>query len=319
MYPEGFRKAALTLYGYFQNMKKTAQALQVATSTIWRWVHGMVGRAGAPCHVPKKKLSEAMLAHISTVLSKNPTLTLDALRISISETFGLATLSRQCVAAALRASGFSRKRLRLRGTIRRQDPAACLALFKRVASDALHSGNIVAVDEVGFDRTMVPLYGYAPRGEKAVVRLHRTDKERVSVIMAIDPKGRHHYRVITGTTDGNCFAQFVASLHWPTGTHVILDNASIHKTRAVRAALTRNGLVPLYTPPYTPDANPIENVFSVVKHRYRKALLTAPGSSNIADITQLVIGVLDGIDCLGLYSNCFRHLSDWLKKIDIVA
>jgi transposase len=300
------------LYGYFQNMKKTAQALQVATSTIWRWVHHKVG---TPPRIQKKKLTDAMMAYLTAALSHNSSLTLNDLRNSVLNAFGLTTLSRQCIAAALRASGFSRKRLRVRGTIKRQDPATCLTHFKRNAGDALRDGNIIAVDEVGFDRTMAPIYGYSPHGEKAVVRLPRTDKKRVSVIMAIDPHGRHYNYTVSGTTDSTKFAQFVGSLMWPAGTRVILDNASIHKTRAVRAALAAKGLVPLYTPPYTPDANPIENVFSVVKHRYRKALLAAPGT----EVTRLIEAVLGSLDPSGLlYESCFRHLAGWLDKCDSV-
>ena len=54
------------------------------------------------------------------------------------------------------------------------------------------------------------------------------------------------------------------------GTTLLLDNAAIHKTAAVRAAAERKGYCLLFTPPYSPELNPIELVFGILKNAFYK-------------------------------------------------
>ena len=55
------------------------------------------------------------------------------------------------------------------------------------------------------------------------------------------------------------------------GDIVIMDNLSSHKTPAVREAIRARGARLLFLPPYSPDLNPIEQVFAKLKHLMRKA------------------------------------------------
>ena len=52
---------------------------------------------------------------------------------------------------------------------------------------------------------------------------------------------------------------------------VVLDNLSAHKVRGVREAIDKSGATLLYLPPYSPDFNPIEQVFAKLKALLRKA------------------------------------------------
>ena len=56
-----------------------------------------------------------------------------------------------------------------------------------------------------------------------------------------------------------------------TGNIVIMDNLGSHKRQAIRAALTAVGAKLFFLPPYSPDLNPIEQVFSKLKTLLRKA------------------------------------------------
>ena len=55
------------------------------------------------------------------------------------------------------------------------------------------------------------------------------------------------------------------------GDVVILDNLGSHKGKAVRRAIRASGARLLFLPPYSPDLNPIEQVFAKLKHLMRKA------------------------------------------------
>ena len=79
--------------------------------------------------------------------------------------------------------------------------------------------------------------------------------------------------VLDGAINGECFLAYVQQHLVPTlraGDIVVLDNLPSHKIAGVREAITNAGAQLQYLPPYSPDFNPIEQVFSKVKGLLRK-------------------------------------------------
>ena len=52
---------------------------------------------------------------------------------------------------------------------------------------------------------------------------------------------------------------------------MVLDNLAAHKVKGVRRAIAAAGAALLYLPPYSPDLNPIEQLFAKLKALLRKA------------------------------------------------
>ena len=80
--------------------------------------------------------------------------------------------------------------------------------------------------------------------------------------------------VFDGPINGVSFMTYVEQFLVPTlrpGDIVILDNLGSHKGKAVRRAIRAAGARLLFLPPYSPDLNPIEQVFAKLKHLMRKA------------------------------------------------
>jgi transposase len=80
--------------------------------------------------------------------------------------------------------------------------------------------------------------------------------------------------VIDGPINGRSFLAYVEQFLIPTlkpGDIVILDNLGSHKGVAVRKAIRAAGAKLLFLPPYSPDLNPIEQVFAKLKTLLRKA------------------------------------------------
>jgi len=80
--------------------------------------------------------------------------------------------------------------------------------------------------------------------------------------------------VFDGPINGESFLLYVEQALVPVlqpGDIVIMDNLSSHKSQAVRKAIRAVGARVLFLPPYSPDLNPIEQVFSKLKHFMRKA------------------------------------------------
>lgn len=80
--------------------------------------------------------------------------------------------------------------------------------------------------------------------------------------------------VVDGPINGASFELYVEKFLVPTlmrGDVVIMDNLSSHKSRRVRRAIRSVGAKLLFLPPYSPDLNPIEQLFAKLKHLMRKA------------------------------------------------
>jgi transposase len=80
--------------------------------------------------------------------------------------------------------------------------------------------------------------------------------------------------VLDGPMDGEAFLIYVQTFLCPTvhpGDIVIADNLPSHKVAGVRAAIEAAGATLRDLPPYSPDLNPIEKLFSKLKTLLRKA------------------------------------------------
>lgn len=132
--------------------------------------------------------------------------------------------------------------------------------------------DLVFLDESGVNLALVRLYARAPRGQRARgIRPHKRGKN-VSMIGAISLKKIIASINLLGSTDGLTFEAFVIRKLVPKlwkGATVIWDNCSIHKGKEIEKAITDVGAQLIYLPPYSPDFNPIEKLWSKVKNILR--------------------------------------------------
>jgi transposase len=305
MYSQGFREAAVKLYDLYHSMKRVSQALKTSLSTIWSWIRNGTQVKKRAC----TPVASEIVTFIKTILKQKPALTQKELTCSVLDRFNIK-VSTRCVSSVLKDLRFSRKRLRFRGHANKQKLQEKIVDFKKRYNSAL-TDNIFAVDESGFDFRCLPVYGYSRRGEKAVVSTRGSNRTRTSLVMAINRKGQLYYDLIEGTTNAETFKTFLNTL--PQNATVLMDNCSIHKTNAVRNALVSNRQSAFYIPPYTPECNPIENVFSVIKNLFRKRL-------NSADIEYktfkgLLHSVIHDLD-RRIFDKCFQHMEKWLESYE---
>ncbi len=110
--------------------------------------------------------------------------------------------------------------------------------------------------------------------------------------------------VVDGPINGQTFALYIEQFLLPTlrpGDIVIMDNLGSHKGPLVRKAIRSAGAKLLFLPPYSPDLNPIEQVFAKLKHLMRKA------AERTQDATWKRIGIL--LDAF-TPNECQRYLTN---------
>lgn len=122
-------------------------------------------------------------------------------------------------------------------------------------------------------------YGRAPKGIRAYDRVPNGRWETTTMIAAIGRNGAQAPWVLPGPMDGAAFAVWAAQVLAPTlrpGDIVVMDNLSAHKNPAARTAIEATGALVWNLPPYSPDLNPIEKMWSKIKALLRKAKAREP-------------------------------------------
>lgn len=133
---------------------------------------------------------------------------------------------------------------------------------------------LVFLDETWIKTNMTPLRGWAPLGCRLKSLAPFGHWKTLTFVAALRHDGIVAPFVLDGPINGVAFQRYVVELLAPAlspGDVVILDNLGSHKGKAVRDAIRAVGARLVFLPPYSPDLNPIEQVFAKLKHFMRKA------------------------------------------------
>ena len=140
---------------------------------------------------------------------------------------------------------------------------------------------LVFIDESGAKTNMTRLYGRAARGVRVHDHVPSGRWETTTMIAALGCDGPQAPWVLDGPMDGEAFAIWVEQVLAPTlkaTDIVVMDNLSVHKSEAARKAIRATGAAIWDLPPYSPDLNPIEKMWSKVKAYLRKLKARDPES-----------------------------------------
>ena len=121
---------------------------------------------------------------------------------------------------------------------------------------------------------MTPLRGWAPKGKRLVDYTPHGHWKTTTFIAALRHDEITAPSVFDEPINGTSFVAWVEQQLVQTlkaGDVVVMDNLSSHKVAGVKEAIEAAGATILYLPPYSPDLNPIEQVFSKLKTLLRKA------------------------------------------------
>jgi hypothetical protein len=142
----------------------------------------------------------------------------------------------------------------------------------------LKPGRLGFIDETWVKTNMVRTQGRALRGQRLVASAPHGHWKTSTFIGALREDGLVAPAAFEGAINGKSFLAYVEQVLVPTlrkDDIVILDNLGSHKVAGVRQAIEAAGAQLLFLPPYSPDLNPIEQVFAKPKAALRaKAIRT---------------------------------------------
>jgi transposase len=163
---------------------------------------------------------------------------------------------------------------------------------------------LVFIDETWVKTNMTRRRGRAPRGQRLVASVPFGHWNTSTFIAALRHDGLVAPYVMDGAINGELSLAYVEQVLVPTlraGDMVVMDNLGSHKVAGVRAAIEGAGAELAYLPAYSPDLNPIEQVFAKLK-----AVLRAKAIRDVDALWQALGQIADAIspaEC----ANYLRH------------
>lgn len=134
-------------------------------------------------------------------------------------------------------------------------------------------GNIIYVDESGIDHNEVKSRSWSPIGKPTPSEQYGHRNKRTTLIAWVRGDTVIAPLRFTGSTNTEIFNQWIEeslSQELKPWDVVVLDNASFHKSEKTKILIEKTGAKLLFLPPYSPDFNPIENYWALLKQYVRK-------------------------------------------------
>ena len=152
---------------------------------------------------------------------------------------------------------------------------------------------------------MAPLRGWGPKGARVIGKAPFGRWKTMTFIAALRQDGIAAPCLFDGPINGEVFLAWIRQILVPSlkpGQIVIMDNLGSHRGKAVRRAIRQAGAKLLFLPKYSPDLNPIEQVFSKLKHGLRKAKARCY-ETVLAALGEL-LGSYTARECTNYFKNC---------------
>lgn len=260
----------------------------------------------------KSKITQILLRD-SSIIQKEMTTELEVLGINKSQ----STVSR-----IIKDMNYSRKRLiripEERNSVRNIEARQNYAL----EINHINNGNMVFLDETGVNLHQTRKYGYSPINTKAYKLVRANRGTNISCLVAINIYGIISYEIKSGSFDGTSFINFInakLSIHFQAHPNdiLIMDNCRFHHRRDVILLLQEMGIAYRFTPPYSPQLNPIEEYFSHFKALLSPLISTRTNSSELIIIVKRVLDN-ENISFDGWFLNMRRFIEKALARQEFI-
>lgn len=258
-------RAVVHYLHFTRSLRKVSALYGASAASLSRWVRKRVGTLTESVRRPRRG-SATVQSAVESLLSDDPFQTLSGLVGKLKE-LGIAS-SKSAVHRNIKVARLSRKRAAHRFAPKAPTPSDAQRFL-----DAVREANeVVSIDETSVILERKPLYGYSLKGTRPVFRSKKPPRgNRVTLLLAVSNKrGVIAHRTFNGSCNRERFAAFLQEDVDARGAAVTLDNVRFHHSPNVKRAADSAGLQLVYTPPYSPDFNFIENAFSIIKSHTRR-------------------------------------------------
>ena len=158
------------------------------------------------------------------------------------------------------------------------------------------------LDESGVNTDMTRCYARAKNGQRANVHTPLNTGKTTTIVSSVRTDGTTVPIFLSGSLNGETFKDYIEKQLAPTlhkGDIVVMDNLRCHKVKGIKQAIEKAGAHILYLPPYSPDLNPIEQMWSKIKSLLRK--VKARSVDALLEALPVAFGAITVQDILGWF------------------
>ena len=152
---------------------------------------------------------------------------------------------------------------------------------------------------------MTRLYGWGQSDERVTDKTPLNTPKNTTILSSIRLDGSYAYTTYSGGTTKERFMDYLEKTLFPTLTEndiIIMDNMRTHHATAVTELAERLNIHILYLPPYSPDLNPIEKMWSKIKSILRKT--KARTTEDLQEAINNAFKQISVSDCEGWFASC---------------
>jgi len=169
----------------------------------------------------------------------------------------------------------------------------------------LDPAKLIFLDESGAKTNLTRLWGRALKGQRVHASVPYGRWQTMTMISSIRLDGSTACMALEGTTDTESFRAYVAQVLVPAlhpGDTVVMDNLSPHKSDPTLELIAQAGAQVLFLPPYSPDLNPIEMMWSKVKSLLRSVEARTP--AELVSAIGQALAKISAQDALAWFAFC---------------
>jgi transposase len=267
------------------SFRKTALMFKITHQTISKWVkqygaqlHEVLAKREINQIKKKKTFDIEHINHISKLVNKNPFITRQEVIDSILATFDVK-LTRNNITTIYKSLSFTRKKPKYL-IVKNTKYLETLTQTRKTFVDEINKcamNKIISIDECGFNKIFGNQRGLSPKGEHIYVPEKQLKTKNISTLMALTTCGVLHSHINEESTNSDIFIAFIKEIieklkkkRVKCGYTFLMDNVAFHKSKELKKIIKDSNNFLMYTPPYSPNNNPVEHLFSVIKHNYYK-------------------------------------------------
>jgi hypothetical protein len=276
-----------------------ASLLDVSKSTVHRWIS-----LGKPAYHKKKSIKRCYLIDTARLVKAHPFQSLQDIIQDEQLEMSTSTLSRY-----FRKDGFSKKKVKNIGKLDMQSVILGRQLFSKKMQD-IDWSSVISVDETSLYTNLTPLRAWSQKSKPLSIPLQRKQSKRFTMTVGITMQGSSYCTVRSGSSNSDAFMTFLKTLIDCPCKYVLMDNVSFHKSESVIKCLRSIGKEPLFVSPYSPEWNPVERVFSILKSHLRKMYNPATLTGTNPDVLSILKRIPQST-----FTNTFMHVAKDVQSL----
>ncbi len=168
----------------------------------------------------------------------------------------------------------------------------------------LDKSKLVFLDESSVNTNFTRIRGRSLGGTRCVDNVPLSTPKNTTILSSIRWNGETAYTTYQGGTTCEKFTNYLKNVLAPTlreSDIVVMDNMRTHHAKAVEKVIEELKLNVIYLPPYSPDFNPIEKMWSKIKAVLRRIKVRIP--SDLSDAINIAFSSVTQSDCFGWFSS----------------